>query len=90
VLVGVRGDDGLGGGLQYGLEAALLLLYLPDVVLYLLGHVVERAGHLAQLVAALDRHGGRVISRGHPDGRIAGLGERPRYLVREEHARRPG
>jgi hypothetical protein len=60
-LVGVRGNDGLGGGLQDGLEAAFLLLYLPDVVLYLLGHVVERAGYLAELVPALDGHGRRVI-----------------------------
>src|SRR5215218_3706630 len=89
-LVGVRGDDGLWGGLQDGLEAAFLLLYLPNVVLYLLGHVVERAGNLAELVPALDRHGGRVIPRGDPYGRIAGLGEGPRDLAREEHARRPG
>src|SRR5215203_2843213 len=89
-LVGVRGDDGLGGGLQDGLEAAFLLLYLPDVVLYLLGHVVERAGHLAELVPALNRHSGRVIPRGDPYGRIARLGERPRDLAREENARRPG
>ena len=79
-----------GEACEDGLETALLLLYLPDVVLYLLGHVVERAGHLAELVPALDGHGRRVIPGGDPYGRVAGLGEGTRDLAREEHARRPG
>jgi hypothetical protein len=71
----VGGDDGFGGGRQHRFEAPFLALHLADVVLNLLGHVVEGLGHLAQLVVALDGYGGDVVSRGHAYGRVARLEE---------------
>src|SRR5918998_2849115 len=82
----VRGDECLGGGLEDGFKAALLLLDLTDVVLYLLGHVVERPRDLAQLVPALYRNGGRVVPRGYPYGRVPGLREGARDPARKQKA----
>jgi hypothetical protein len=80
----------LGGGLEDGLEPALLLLYLADVVLDLLCHVVERPAELAQLVAALYRDGCGVVAGGDPYGGVPGLGEGAGYLARQQEARSSG
>src|SRR5215212_2092896 len=88
-LARVRRHDRLRGGFEDGLETALLLLDLADVVLYLPGHIIEGPRHLAELVSALDRNGRRVVTGGDSDGRIAGLGKGTRYLTCQQQTRRP-
>src|SRR5918995_4159346 len=70
----VGDDDRFGGGFQDRLQAGLLALQFSHVVLELLGHVVEGAGYLPDLVVAL--YGNEaVVAGGYPDRGVAGLRE---------------